>query len=190
MYKNYKISLVPYFFLENVSVIFWTNKKLTNSHSLLYIPHKWHYLFTIINKNELTLSSNILIENSAVDTISYKQWPFKIKKYLNNLLVFYTYYYFNAKNKLTVFTTNTELNNNSYVSIDKIYNNANWIERETSEMYNILYYFKNDTRRLLLDYSKVENPLMKNYPSAGYVELFYNVFENQVSVNTVEMIDF
>jgi len=147
-------------------------------------------LFTIINKNEVNLNSNILLENSAVDTTTYKNLPFKFNKYFNNLLIFYTYYYFNNKNKVTVFTGNTGLQNSFFNSIDTIYNNANWLERETSEMYNVVFYNKNDTRRILLDYSKIENPLLKTFPSAGYVEVFYNIFENQVVLNNLEIVDF
>ena len=56
-------------------------------------------------------------------------------------------------------------------------------------MYNVIFLNKTDTRRLLLDYSKNENPLLKNYPSSGYTELFYNIFENQVTATNVEVID-
>ena len=74
-------------------------------------------------------------------------------------------------------------------SIDKIYKNANWLERETSEMYGILYYNKNDTRKLLLDYSKIENPLLKDFPSEGLQDVFFNFFENQVTISKNEIIE-
>jgi len=74
-------------------------------------------------------------------------------------------------------------------SIDKIFKNANWVERETSEMYNINYIWKNDTRKILIDYSKNEYPLLKNYPSEGFQDVFYNFFENQITVNRNEVVE-
>ena len=64
--------------------------------------------------------------------------------------------------------------------IDRLYKNANWFERETSEMFGVNYYNKKDVRKLLLDYSKIENPLLKDFPTEGYSEVFYDFFESQV----------
>ena len=57
-------------------------------------------------------------------------------------------------------------------SIDKIYKSASWLERETGEMFRISYNQKTDSRRLLLDYSKQENPLLKDYPTEGFNDVF------------------
>lgn len=65
-------------------------------------------------------------------------------------------------------------------SIDKLYKSASWLERETGEMFNVSFKFKTDTRRLLLDYSKQENPLLKDYPVEGFNDTFYNLFDDQV----------
>jgi len=50
-------------------------------------------------------------------------------------------------------------------------------------MFGINYSFKKDVRKLLMDYTNVENPLLKNYPSSGYVDVFYNFFEDQVCLS-------
>ena len=69
---------------------------------------------------------------------------------------------------------------NKVSSIDKLYKNASWLERETAEMFGIGYYNKKDIRKLLLDYSKVESPLLKDFPTQGFSEVFYDFFEDQV----------
>ena len=46
-------------------------------------------------------------------------------------------------------------------------------------MFKIVFKNKTDKRRLLLDYSKQENPLLKSFPSEGFTDVFYNFFENQ-----------
>ena len=55
-----------------------------------------------------------------------------------------------------------------------IYNNLFWSEREISEMHNVNFADKGDSRHLLLDYSLNGNPMLKNYSVIGYVELFFS----------------
>ena len=47
-------------------------------------------------------------------------------------------------------------------------------------MFKIMYFGKTDCRRLLLDYSKQENPLLKDFPLEGFNDISYCFFENQV----------
>ena len=56
-------------------------------------------------------------------------------------------------------------------------------------MFNISYSLKIDTRRLLLDYSKHENPLLKDYPVEGFNDVFYNFFEDQVVYNNQNVVE-
>jgi len=63
------------------------------------------------------------------------------------------------------------------------------LERETGEMFKISYNFKTDTRRLLLDYSRQENPLLKDYPVEGFSDAFYNFFEDQVVYNNSTVVE-
>lgn len=49
-------------------------------------------------------------------------------------------------------------------------------------MYGLLFFFKTDSRKLLLDYSKIEHPLLKDFPSEGLQDVFYDLLDNQVSV--------
>ena len=78
---------------------------------------------------------------------------------------------------------------NRIASIDKLYKNASWVERETSEMFGINYYNKKDIRKLLLDYSKVENPMLKDFPTEGFSEIFYDFFEDQVVFSNNDSIE-
>jgi len=48
-----------------------------------------------------------------------------------------------------------------------------------SEMSGVNFVFKKDIRKLLLDYSKNENPLLKDFPVEGFSEIFYDFFEDQ-----------
>lgn len=79
---------------------------------------------------------------------------------------------------------------NKICSLDKIYKSSNWLEREAGEMFKIMYFNKTDCRRLLLDYSKEEYPLLKDFPLEGFNDIFYCFFENQVNnvvANSIEL---
>ena len=56
-------------------------------------------------------------------------------------------------------------------------------------MFKISYANKTDSRRLLLDYSKQENPLLKDYPVEGFNDVYYNFFEDQVVYNNSTSIE-
>lgn len=183
---------------EKLNSKLWISKKLNSNHSLILIPSNWFYAINIFLKKEILLSNITLIENSAIDSSNYniQNNENNLNKdslenyFLNNkLIVFYNYYNYFLKNKITLFLI---LNNlcKSVDSIDRIFNNANWLERETSEMYGINYRWKTDTRKLLLDYSKIEHPLLKEFQCEGTQDVFYNIFNNQVTVlknETVEL---
>jgi NADH:ubiquinone oxidoreductase subunit C len=54
-------------------------------------------------------------------------------------------------------------------------------------MFKINFTNKTDVRRLLLDYTKQEYPLLKDFPTEGFNDVYYNFFEDQVvyTTNTV-----
>ena len=47
-------------------------------------------------------------------------------------------------------------------------------------MFGLNYRFKKDLRKLLVDYSTMDNPLLKSYPLEGFFDVFYNFFDDQV----------
>ena len=183
---------------EKLNSKLWISKKLNSNHSLVLIPNNWFYAINIFFKKELLLSNITLIENSAIDSSNYNISSndnnldsYNLENYFlnNKIIVFYNYYNYFLKNKITLFIILNKLSK-SVDSIDRIFNNANWLERETSEMYGINYKWKTDTRKLLLDYSKIEHPLLKEFQCEGTQDVFYNIFNNQVTVlknETVEL---
>ena len=156
----------------------------------MYINKSWFYSINIFFKNEVFLSNSTLLENSAVDNKKSFDFLNKVGFSLKNrILLFYIYYFYTLKTKLILFST---FNNNSLskiTSIDKLYKSASWLERETGEMFRISYEQKTDTRRLLLDYSKSENPLLKDFPVEGFNDAFYSLFEDQVVYNNSTVVE-
>ena len=59
-------------------------------------------------------------------------------------------------------------------SVTKIWNCADWFEREAFDLFGILFENHNDLRRILSDYGFVGHPLRKDFPMIGEVEMRYD----------------
>jgi len=61
-----------------------------------------------------------------------------------------------------------------------IYPGANWFERETYDMYGVLFSGHPDLRRLLTDYGFEGHPLRKDFPLSGFVQVRYDDEQKRV----------
>jgi NADH-quinone oxidoreductase subunit C len=59
-------------------------------------------------------------------------------------------------------------------SIVSVHPGANWFERETFDMFGIIFTDHPDLRRLLTDYGFRGHPLRKDFPTTGYTEVRYD----------------
>ena len=59
-------------------------------------------------------------------------------------------------------------------SIISVFPGANWFERETYDLYGVLFTGHPDMRRLLTDYGFEGHPLRKDFPLTGFVEVRYD----------------
>jgi NADH-quinone oxidoreductase subunit C len=59
-------------------------------------------------------------------------------------------------------------------SVTGIWAGANWFERETFDMFGILFRGHPDLRRLLTDYGFIGHPFRKDFPLSGNVEVRYD----------------
>ena len=174
-----RLPIDMYIILEHASPIIYTSNVLQSNHFVTLLDNIYFKSAVQIFKNEFQLSKSTLLENSAVDTLSYEKHTNDFEIFFKNsrILIFYIFYFYKIKTKITLITYNTT---NSVDSVDLVYRNANWLERETAEMFNIFYKNKRDCRKLLLDYTIDVNPMLKNYPVEGEYDCYYSHIENQV----------
>jgi len=59
-------------------------------------------------------------------------------------------------------------------SITGVYPGADWYERETYDLYGVLFTGHPDLRRILTDYGFEGHPLRKDFPLTGFVEVRYD----------------
>jgi NADH-quinone oxidoreductase subunit C len=59
-------------------------------------------------------------------------------------------------------------------SIIEVFPGADWFERETYDLYGVLFTGHPDMRRILTDYGFDGHPLRKDFPLTGFVEVRYD----------------
>ena len=64
-------------------------------------------------------------------------------------------------------------------SVIKIWNSADWYEREAFDLFGIVFDGHPDLRRLLTDYGFVGHPFRKDFPLIGEVELRYDAAQQR-----------
>lgn len=72
-------------------------------------------------------------------------------------------------------------------SVAGIWPSATWFERETWDMYGVVFEGLSDLRRLLTDYGFEGHPLRKDFPLSGHVELRYDEERKQVVYEPVSL---
>jgi len=72
-------------------------------------------------------------------------------------------------------------------SVVNVFPAAGWYERETWDMYGVMFDGHPDLRRLLTDYGFQGFPLRKDFPLTGYVELRYSEEEKRVVYEPVQL---
>jgi NADH-quinone oxidoreductase subunit C len=72
-------------------------------------------------------------------------------------------------------------------SVIDVFPGADWFERETYDLYGVIFTGHPDMRRLLTDYGFDGHPLRKDFPTTGFVEVRYDDQEKRVLYEPVRL---
>jgi len=72
-------------------------------------------------------------------------------------------------------------------SIIDVFRGADWYERETYDLYGVLFSGHPDMRRLLTDYGFQGHPLRKDFPLTGFVEVRWDDEQKRVVYDKVRL---
>lgn len=104
-----------------------------------------------------------------------------LKKELSSkdIMGMWTLYLYHSRVRLNI-VTSLSTSDSDVRSLDSLYVNSNWLERESCEMYGVNLFSKGDSRRLLLNYFDLNAPMNKDTVSSNNYSLYYDFTDRQV----------
>jgi NADH-quinone oxidoreductase subunit C len=114
--------------------------------------------------------------NQLVDITAVDYWP-------NREPRFHLIYHLRSLGQTLVVCLRVPLEGNApqHPTIEKIFPNANWYEREVFDMFGITFTGHSDMRRIIMPYDWQGHPLRKDFP-LGYEEVQYTFNFDDVSL--------
>jgi NADH-quinone oxidoreductase subunit C len=124
-----------------------------------------------------------LIDLCGVDYASYGEGSYEGPRYATVLhLLSVTH---NWRLRLRTFCADDDFP--LVASVVDVWSCANWYERESFDLYGIVYEGHPDLRRILTDYGFVGHPFRKDFPVSGYVEMRYDPEQKRVIYQPVSI---
>lgn len=148
----------------------------------------YKYLQLVCNSNQTGYFINLfnfknfsLFKFFTLSDYSALHYPGQLSEFeVNYLLLSYS---LNFKCFLRIFIQKDDL----VVSIQEIYSNSNWLEREIWDLFGIKFIYHTDLRRILTDYGFVGHPLLKYFPLTGFTELRFDDCIYRIVKEVIEM---
>ena len=106
---------------------------------------------------------------------------------LNDSILVYNFHNLTLQDRVFLFTVNRikQAVGSLLASVSELFPNASWLEREVAELHGLVFMGKKDTRNLMLQYGDTTLPFLKQTPSIGYKEVFYDSLSDTLTEVTV-----
>lgn len=127
-------------------------------------------------RDDPSLKFEQLVDLCGMDMLSYKDQPWDGPRFVTVLHLLSVS--LNWRLRVKVFAPDDDLP--VVASVNPIWNSANWFERESFDMYGIIYEGHEDLRRILTDYGFIGHPMRKDFPVSGHVEMRYDAETRRV----------
>lgn len=161
------------FFLNNNS--YKLIKYLKYKKTIIFLNENSVFIFLLFLKLNLNLSNTTLIDIFGYNILSLNSLKLTNKQIYTNIVI--RNFFINSHN-INFFTIS--ISNKKFFSLESLFLNSSWMERECSEMLDLFFLNKYDNRNLLLQYWDTNKPLIKSNPSIGNFEIFFNFLNNNI----------
>ncbi len=127
-------------------------------------------------RDDTSLRFEQLMDLCGVDYSDYKNQAWSGQRYcIVSHLLSVTH---NWRVRLKVFAPDDDLP--AVASVTPVWASANWFERESFDMFGIIFEGHLDLRRILTDYGFIGHPMRKDFPTTGHVEMRYDAEKKRV----------
>jgi hypothetical protein len=155
------------FICNRVSFLILKSENIHNNNLIIFIPSFFYYYINLFFKYSYFFKFFSVLDLGIYEIPSKNkdkniQWC--IYKDSNDCLLFLFSIVLNAQIK----------------SIEFIFRNAKWLEKEASEFFNIFFLNKKDRRTLFLIPLLYESPLRKKFPLVGFYEIFVCFYTKKI----------
>jgi NADH:ubiquinone oxidoreductase subunit C len=168
-------SIFRNFFLINNIVPTLTSLNIENENIFIIKPNNLLVSLNIL-KNHIAFNFNLLTCISGVDLFGKFSYRFCVVYDLLSLT-------FNKRLRIKVFINEIT----TIFSINNLFVNSNWWEREIWDLFGISFSKHPDLRRLLTDYGFEGHPFRKDFALGGYIEVRYDISKKQIIMEPVEL---
>lgn len=143
---------------------------------IIYVQPENIIKFLTFLRDDTQLSFKVLLDVFGADMLGIRSPRFEV---IYNLLSL------KLNNRITVKVALKE--GQDVATACSVFDASNWFERETFDMYGIIFDGHPDLRRILTDYGFEGHPLRKDFPLTGYKEVRYDDKEKRVIYEPVKL---
>ncbi len=130
----------------------------------------------LLLRDDALLQFEQLIDACGVDYSTYKDGVWEGARFAT--VYHFLSYKYNVRLRVRVFCIDDAFP--VVNSVVDVWPAINWFERESFDLYGIIYQGHPDLRRLLTDYGFVGHPFRKDFPLSGFVEMRYDAEQARV----------